>query len=181
MSLIIKFAKPKRNDRFPTWDYSNKDAVEKCVHYIRNGMSDLPEEEQLFGFIGIPEGVSIGQAIAWMIKAKKIHGAEEGVQCRHVIISFGKKPEWKKKKFVKLVEKIVGIWKGRFQVCWGYHHENVGTPRENFHLHLMVNSVDMKTGKRLDLDYKRWRKFKKNAKRKWEAMIAQDYITAVDG
>lgn len=144
-------------------------------------MSDLPEEEQLFGFIGIPEGVSIGQAIAWMIKAKKIHGAEEGVQCRHVIISFGKKTGVEKKKFVKLVEKIVGIWKGRFQVCWGYHHENVGTPRENFHLHLMVNSVDMKTGKRLDLDYKRWRKFKKNAKRKWEAMIAQDYITAVDG
>ena len=62
------------------------------------------------------------------------------------------------------------IWKGRFQVCWGYHHENVGTPQENFHLHMMVNTVDMKTGKRLDLDYKRWRKFKKNAKRKWEVL-----------
>lgn len=61
MALIIKFAKPKHTDRFPTWDYSNKDAVAKCVWYIHNGMSNLPEEEQLFGFIGTPAGASIEQ------------------------------------------------------------------------------------------------------------------------
>ena len=181
MALIIKFAKPKRTDRFPTWDHSNADAVSKCVHYIYKGVTDLPEEEQMFGFIGIPDGVSLEEAIEWMMMAKKIHGAEEGVQCKHIVVSFGKKPEWKNKKFKKLAEKIIGIWEGRFQVCWGYHHENIGTPKENFHLHVIVNSVDLKTGKRLDLNYKRWRKFKKNAKRKWEVMTAQRAFSTADG
>lgn len=181
MSLIIKFAKPKRTDRFPTWDYSNKDAVAKCVRYIYEGVTNLPQEDQMFGFIGIPDDVSLEKGIEWMMLAKKIHGVEDGVQCKHIIISFGKKPEWKKKKCRKFVERIVGIWKGRFQICWGYHHEHIGTPKENFHLHIMVNSVDMKTGKRLDLNYKRWWKFKKNVKRKWETMTAQKSVATADG
>lgn len=179
MALIIKFAQPKRTERFPTWDYSNKDAIAKCVLYILEGVRKLPDNEQMFGFIGIPEGASPENGIEWMMRVKKIYGAEDGVQCKHIIISFGKKPAWKKKKYRKLVEQIVGVWKGHFQVCWGYHHKNIGTHQENFHLHIMVNSVDLKTGKRLDLNYKRWRKFKKNVRRRWETMTAQtDYATA---
>lgn len=181
MALIIKFAEPQCTDRFPTWDYSNADAVAKCVRYIYDGVAKLPKEEQMFGFVGIPEGVSQEKAIEWMMMAKKIHRAEEGIQCKHILVSFGKKPEWEKKKFRKFAEKIIGIWEGRFQVCWGYHHKNVGTYKENFHLHIMVNSVDLKTGKRLDLNYRRWRKFKKNVRRKWETMTAQKYIATADG
>lgn len=94
---------------------------------------------------------------------------------------FREKTAWKKKKYRKLVEQIVGVWKGHFQVCWGYHHKNIGTPQENFHLHIMVNSIDLKTGKRLDLNYKRWRQFKKNVRRKWETMIAQNNYAVADG
>jgi hypothetical protein len=95
MALIIKFADPERTDRFPTWDHSNPDAIAKCVRYIYDGVRKLPEEEQLFGFIGMPDGVSLEKGIEWMMLAKRIHGAEDGVQCKHIIISFGKKPEWK--------------------------------------------------------------------------------------
>lgn len=181
MALIIKFADKKPDKRYDSWDHSNKDAIAKGVRYIYKGLEHLPSNEKLFGFVGIPEGATLEQAIDWMMKAKQIHGAEEGIQCKHIIISFGKKPDWKKKKFVKLVNKIVGIWKGRFQVCWGFHHKIIGTAKENFHLHLLVNTVDMKTGNRLNLDYRRWRKFKNNVKRKWKVMIEQNSFTESDG
>ena len=180
MAVIIKFAKPDKKYKYDSYDHTNKDAVAKGIRYIHKGLSDLPKDEQLFGFVGIPEGSSPEQAIDWMMKTKRIYGAEDGVQCRHIIISFGKKPLLKKKKFKKLAEQIVGIWKGHFQVCWGYHYENIGTPEENFQLHILVNSIDIKTGKRLDLNYTRWNKFKRNVQKKWDVMTVQKYAAVAD-
>lgn len=180
MAVIIKFAPRDKKGKFGYGDHTNKDAVARGVYYINNKVHELPKEEQLFGFMGIPEGASLDQAITWMMKAKQIYGAEDGVQVKHIIISFGKKPECKKRKLKKYVEQVVGIWKGRYQICWGFHHKNKGSKKENFHLHILVNTVDMKNGKRLDLNYKRWNKFKKNATKKWETIMSQEKSTIAD-
>ena len=169
MYLIFKIA-PK-DPRFG--DHRNPDAISRGVWYILNGQKNLSEQERLIGSEGMPEGLTPDKVIQWMLRTKKIYGLEKGVQCKHLVVSFGEKPTWKRKRIVKVLKKIVGFWKDRYELYWGVHYK-VTEKGPNFHLHILLNTVDLKTGNRLNLNKKLWRKFKEETTKTWERALQSE-------
>lgn len=162
MSLIFEIA--KGDPRYG--DHENRNAIERGVWYIYHGQKNMTEDEKLLGSEGIPDGSSQEEVIYWMMKTKEIFGLESGVQCKHLIVSFGEKPTWTRKKLRKIMKRIVGFWKERYQIFWGVHYK-ITEKGPNYHLHILLNTVDMKTGKRLNMSNKLWWKFKKNTTKIW--------------
>ena len=73
-----------------------------------------------------------------MLETKRIFDAADGVQLKHIVISFGTKLNLPRKKIRKLILRTVGQWKGRFQMFYGMHYEVNDEGKPNYHLHLMV-------------------------------------------
>lgn len=169
MSLIFEIA--KGDPRYG--DHENSDAIERGVWYIIHGQKGMTEEEKLRGCEGIPDGTSPDAVIEWMLKTKQVFGLEEGVQCKHLIVSFGEKPMWKRKKLRKVMKKIVGFWKERYQLFWGVHYK-VTEKGPNFHIHILLNTVNLKTGNRLNLNNKLWWEFKENTTEIWTNAIQEE-------
>ena len=135
--------------------HSNWNAVHNGVRYIFNGAIEFENGGKFVGCEGMPEGLSTDEVIQWMIKTKQVFGFEGGTQCKHLVVSFGEKPQMKDKKLKKTMKRIVGFWKNRHQVYWGIHY-NLKETGSNFHLHILLNTVDLKTGNRLNLTNKLW-------------------------
>lgn len=169
MPLIFEIA--KGDPRYG--DHENSDAIERGVWYIIHGQKGMTEEEKIQGYEGIPDGSTPDSVIGWMMKTKKIFGLEGGVQCKHLIVSFGEKPTWKRKKLRKVMRRIVGFWKERYQIFWGIHYR-VTEKGPNYHLHVLLNTVDLKTGNRLNLNNKLWWQFKENTTEIWEKAIQEE-------
>ena len=148
-------------------DYLNSDAVENLIRYIHRGACMLPEKDRMFESMGCfsdePDDV-----IENMMQTKRIFDAKDGVQCKHIVIAIGKKPNLSKKKLKKRIRRTVGFWKDRYQLFWGVHHNHPNEEKENFHIHLAINSVNMINGNKVNITKKTFRKFKKAAKRIWE-------------
>jgi hypothetical protein len=78
-----------------------------------------------------------------------------------------------RKKLKKTIKRIVGFWKNRYQVYWAIHY-NLKETGPNFHLHILLNTVDLKTGNRLNLNKKLWRKFKEETTKTWERALQSE-------
>ena len=169
MYLIFKIA--KKDPRFG--DHRNPDAISRGVWYIWHGQKHLPEQERFIGSEGMPEGLTPDEVIRWMMRTKRAYDMMDGVQCKHLIVSFGEKPPWKRKKLRKVLQKIVGFWKNRYEIYWGIHSEMTENG-PNWHLHILLNTVDLKTGNRLNLSKKLWRKFKEETTKTWERALQSE-------
>ena len=71
------------------------------------------------------------------------------------------------------MQRIAGFWKGRYEVFWGIHYE-ITEKGPNWHLHILLNTVDLKTGNRLNLSKKLWRRFKEETTRTWEKAMQSE-------
>ena len=161
MSLIMKIVSGK---------HINPEAVANVIRYIHAGAMKLPEHERLFGCVGFPADSDPESVIQGMMMTKRIFEAEDGVQCKHFVVSFGERPRLSRKKRRKLMMRIAGYWKDQYQIFWGVHH-NVTETGENYHIHIMLNSVNMKTGRRINITKKKWKKFVKSANRTWSEAV----------
>ena len=157
--------------------HSNWNAIHNGVRYIFDGAIEFEDGEKFVGCEGIPEGLPTDEVIQWMIKTKQVFGHEGGTQCKHIIVAFGEKPEIKRKKLRKTIKRIVGFWKNRYQLYWGVHF-NLKETGPNFHLHILLNTVDLKTGNRLNLNKKLWRKFKEETTKTWERALQSEKESA---
>ena len=55
--------------------------------------------------------------------AKRTFDAADGVQLKHIVISFGTKLNLPWKKIRKLTLRTIGQWKERYQMFYGMHYE----------------------------------------------------------
>lgn len=161
--------------------YLNKGAVRKVVYYIHRGARWLPPNEQIVGSVGLFCGDKPKDVIREMRETKRIFDAADGVQLKHIVVSFGTKLNLPRKKIRKLILRTLGQWKDRYQMYYGMHYEVNDEGFPNYHLHLMVNSVDMITGKKMDLKRKEWKKFCKQTKRIWQEVVDANNNAQADG
>ena len=145
----------------------NQEALPNAINYIMRGVNKLPKKERLYGYSGIYNSGSIEEVIQEMMATKRIMQQEDGVQCKHFVISFRSKPKLDRKKLIRKIERSVGFWKRRFQLFWGVHCVSDKNGDDNWHVHLVLNSVDMVNGKKIDISGKLIRKFKKEIKDLW--------------
>ena len=77
--------------------YHNPDSVEKLIRYILRKNARADGIDNIRGSIGTyskdPQGI-----INDFYKLKKLYHQEKGVQIKHIIISFGKRPDLPRRK-----------------------------------------------------------------------------------
>lgn len=153
--------------KFVVGQYVNEDALANVVRYIYNGGRKLPPDQQICGANGLIDPKDPELMISQMMMTREIFACTSDPQCKHLVIAFGRKPNLPKKRIRRLMERTIGFFKHRAQYYWAVHHVREDG-RENYHIHAVIGTVDMLTGKKLNVSNKTWRKFKKHVKHIWK-------------
>lgn len=163
---IVKITKGK---------YSNVDAVENVINYIYKGAkNELPPGERIYGAIGCGS-TRKKEVIDAFKKIKKVYKKMDGLQLKHIVVSFGRKPDVSVKIIRRAVEDIVRFFangeipEGNFLVAYGVHYNKA----ENYHLHICVSSVSNK-GKRLNIKGKVLKRFKDYVDKIWKKVLLKE-------
>lgn len=141
MGFIIKFVEHEVPVKgFYKCDYCNPDAVEKVIRYIfrKNGRKKnkvLPSEFDIFGSIGTYHK-NIPGIIDDFIKTKEVFGKTDGVQIKHLLISFSKPPKLTPTKLKKFIIKALKYYWRDYQLVYAVHEDT-----DNLHIHVGINSV----------------------------------------
>ena len=86
----------------------------------------------------------------------------------HFVLSFPSRPKLSQKKLRKKIEKTLGFWREHYQFFWGMHCKITTKGTENYHIHVILNSVDFVTGNKLDISMDLRKKFQRYARRMWK-------------
>lgn len=140
-------------------DYHNRDALENVIRYILRESSR--KSMNIWGVIGTnckdKDGI-----IKCFRKVKKIYHKTDGVQIKHIVVSFKVQPILPKKELVKKIKKTAGLFGDGFQTVYALH-EN----KDNWHIHLGINSVGY-DGKKININNRETRKIKKKIQKIWK-------------
>lgn len=128
--VILKICKAGKGD-----GYRNSDAVEKTIAYILR--ENARKKDNLWGSIGT-FGKDEAGIIEDFYKLKRLYGKMDGVQVKHLVLSWSKKPDVSRKKMRKLLIQTLGYWGKDYQAVYAVHDEN---PEEGYHMHIILNSV----------------------------------------
>ena len=170
MEIIIKFPDNKNpwNRKYCN-DYKNPDAVDKVVKYILRKEGRLKADGKIgkyyiFGSIGVYSKDIFG-IIDDFKKLKQIHDKTDGVQIKHIIISFKKQPDLKSSKLKKLIIQTLKYFGNKYQLVYAVHEDT-----DNLHIHIGINSVSF-TGEKFNFRVEEQHEFTKRTKK-----IFADYI-----
>lgn len=154
MGIIIKY--PSRKNA-----YHNKYAVENVVSYILRKNARAPESDNIWGSNGTYLKSEKG-IIKDFYKLKKLYHKEDGVQIKHIIVSFGKRPDLPTGKLRKIIKRIVSFFSTSYQFVYAVHEDT-----DNYHLHIGINSVDF-FGHKINIRNKDQQEFKKYVNDIWK-------------
>lgn len=170
MEILIKFSNNKSpwNYKYCN-DYKNPDAVDKVVKYILRKGGRMKEdgsssEFNIFGSIGV-YSKDVSGIIDDFKKLKNLHNKTGGVQIKHIIISFEKKPDLKPRRLKKLIIKTLKYFGNQYQLVYAVHEDT-----NNLHIHIGINSVSF-AGEKFNFRAKKQHEFTIRTKK-----IFADYI-----
>ena len=141
--------------------YHNPDAVDKVIRYVLRKDARIGGIDNIWGAIGTysksPSGI-----ISDFYKLKKLYHQKGGLQIKHIIVSFGKRPELNTKKIRKMITRILGFFSHSFQLVYAVHEDT-----EHYDLHIAINSVDFQ-GNKISIRTKDKRQFETQLDRIWQ-------------
>ena len=140
--------------------YRNKDALEKVIGYVLRKTARL--EDDLWGSIGT-FGKSFSSMIEDFRKVKRLYDKEDGLQLKHLILSWGERPDLPRKKIRKLIKRTLAFWGEEYQLIYAVHEDKLPN---GYHMHIVLNSVSNK-GNKIQITSKRLSKFKKHFNKIW--------------
>lgn len=133
--------------------YRDKDAVNDVMHYCLKSNGDCSE----WGGHGVCT-ISLQTAIDGFKQIKKFYKKEDGKQLHHFVVSISRtmytenKSEYlSKKRTENISTRLIAyelseqVFNEGYQNCWFIH-----TDTSYCHIHLLINSVNYKTGKKLN-------------------------------
>lgn len=92
----------------------------------------------------------IDDAVDQFMKTKEIFGKNDGVMCRHYVLSFSENEKITMDTVIRLAyETACFFWNNGFQVYYGIHSNNTNG---GFHIHYCVNSVNIFDGKKIPIN-----------------------------
>lgn len=141
-------------------DYRNKAAVKKVVKYVLN--PEKRPEHDLWGSMGIVNKSEEG-IIKDFLKLKRLYDKEDELQVKHLILSWGEKPDLRRKKMRKLIKRTLSFWGMEYQVVYAVHEDKMP---DGYHMHIVLNSVS-NTGKKIQITGKKLRKFGRKFNNIW--------------
>lgn len=132
--------------------YENTDAIANLVNYVLN-------KEKMPHWCYGGKGISMYAPAETMYAVKNIYDKTTGKQAEHFILAFSR--EESVKLTVPLIYKIaydICDLLGNVQVLFGLHevrntYFSEDYENDSVHLHFVVNTVDLQTGKKFRLDF----------------------------
>ena len=152
-TIIVNFVKGTREA------YHNTDAVEKVISYILR--EDARIVDDICGTIGVFHE-DIEGIVQDFMKVKEIYHKKDGVQIKHIVVSFSERPILPRRKLHEKIIKMVGKLGKKFQIVYAVHEDT-----DNWHVHIGVNSVGY-DGQKLIIDYWKLHKIKQLISRVWK-------------
>ena len=147
--------------------YMNPDALSNVVQYIYNGVIKLPPRQQIWGCIGVIHDSDPDSIIHEMISTKKDYALCGGVQCKHFMVSLGNMPKLKRKQIIKKIRKMLMLFSDKYQIFYGVHYKINEFGWENYHIHIMLNSIDMNRKRKISITKQDLSDFKKRVWKIW--------------
>lgn len=146
-------------------NYSNPDAVRNVVEYIMRGMGNIPAKNRIYGAFGTVCRDNPEKIIREIMDVKNTMGHNKGRQGSHIILSIGVNPHLEHSVAERMVAKIVGFWKKKYQVFYGVHDHMNDKGEPNWHIHIFISLTDLTTGNKGDILNETLLKFKRKAER----------------
>lgn len=140
--------------------YKNSDAVEKTITYVLR--ENARKKDDLWGSIGTFAKTGDGM-IRDFYKLKRLHGKEGGTQVKHLVLSWGRRPEIPRKKMRKLLVQTLGYWGRNYQVVYAVHEDH---PEDRYHMHIVLNSVS-NDGHKIQITGKEKKEFRNKFNKIW--------------
>lgn len=141
--------------------YRNRDAVQKVINYVLR--DEGRAEDDLWGSIGTCSKTKEG-IIEEFYKIKQLRGKEGGVQLKHLVLSWGKRPGLPRKKMRKLLKQTVGYWGKDYQAVYAVHEDKLP---DGYHIHIVLNSVSNR-GYKIQITSKELKKFERKFNNIWK-------------
>ncbi|MCD8363087.1 MAG: relaxase/mobilization nuclease domain-containing protein [Lachnospiraceae bacterium] len=153
MELIIKFCTKGQ--------YKNKKATSKVIKYILRKNARRQKGYDIHGSIGTYHKTLNG-IIDDFQKTKKLYHKEDGLQIKHLIISFDKRPGLNTTKLHKLILRTLEYFSRDYQVVYAVHEDT-----DHLHLHVGINSISY-DGKKISITRHDLKEFTDRTKRLWK-------------
>ncbi len=105
---------------------------------LKNLLDYVSKKGYFFGL-----GVCPDWAFSQMILVKNLWNKVDGRQCRHMVVSFASYEDVTFNEAVCYGAQIASYYANRYQIVYGLHLDT-----DNIHLHLVMNSVSYRDGKK---------------------------------
>lgn len=153
--VILKICQQKKKD-----DYRKPDDVKNVIAYILR--KDKRKRDDIWGSFGVYSESASGMA-ADFDKLKCLYGKSDGLQLKHLVLSWGGRPDMSRKKLRKKIKRTMGFWGKSYQLVYAVHEDRLP---ESWHIHIVLNSVS-NTGKKIQITSKNLKKFMRSFNKIW--------------
>lgn len=114
-------------------------------------------------------------------KLKRLYDKTDGLQLKHLVLSWKTRPNICRKKLRKLIKHTMSFWGNDYQVVYAVHENNP----DNWHMHIVLNSVS-NSGYKIQITQQTIKKFKRKFNNIWspygyELCMEQQNQKAVEG
>ena len=135
MGKIIKRAIFKICTAKGNRDYKKKSDVKNVINYILR--QSKRSDDNIWNSIRIYNESKEG-IIKDFYRLKRLYDKTDGVQIKHLILSWGTRPDIPRKKLRKLIKQTMNFWGKDYQLVYAIHEDNSS---DKWHMHFAINSV----------------------------------------
>lgn len=96
-------------------------------------------------------------------KLKRLYDKTDGLQLKHIVLSWGTRPDIPRKKLRKLIKQTISFWGKDYQLVYAIHEDN---QLDKWHAHIVINSVS-NTGHKIQITRSTLTKFKRKFNNIW--------------
>lgn len=96
-------------------------------------------------------------------KLKQLYDKTDGLQLKHLILSWGTRPDIPRKKLRKLIKQTMSFWGRDYQLVYAVHEDS---QPDKWHAHIVINSVS-NTGHKIQITRSTLTKFKRKFNNIW--------------
>lgn len=147
------------NSKTPS-SYMKKDDIKTVINYVLQ--DNKRKDDDIWNSFGIFDKSKNG-IIKDFYKLKRLYDKTDGLQLKHLVLSWGTRPDIPRKKMRKLVKQTMSFWGKDYQLVYAIHEDN---KPDKWHAHIVINSVS-NTGRKIQITRSTLTKFKRKFNNIW--------------
>lgn len=152
---ILKICSQGKKDSYRT----QKD-MRNVINYVLQ--ENKRKENNIWGTVSIFNKTYEG-IVEDFLRLKQLYGKTEGLQLKHLVLSWGKRPDIPRKKLRKLIKQTACFWGKDYQTVYAVHEDKSD---DKWHMHIVLNSVS-NSGSKIQITHKTLKDFRRKFNNIW--------------